>query len=363
MDVPEKCQLSVIVPTYREAENLAVLIPRLSGVLDNARIHSEILIVDDDSPDNTVKVCESLASRYPVRLSVRKGERGLSSAVIHGLGQALGDVLLVMDADLSHPVEKVPELYTAVNANGTDFVIGSRYVAGGSTDDNWGLFRWLNSRVATLLALPLTSARDPMSGFFALRKETFLAARTLNPVGYKIGLELMVKCGCRHIREIPIHFADRLHGESKLSLREQFLYIKHLKRLYQYKLGVLAQPLQFALVGSSGAVVDLATFSLLWLVWPTDIARAIAIWVAMTWNFWLNRRLTFSYARNRPLFRQYIFFCLSCLLGAVINWSTFSVLYHSSKFYSEWPVPAAIVGILAGTVVNFLMSKYMVFKR
>ena len=179
-----QCQLSVIVPTYCEAENLGVLIPRLSSVLEKAGISAEILIVDDDSPDNTTEVCELLAATHPVRLIVRKGERGLSSAVIHGMRQAQGDVLLVMDADLSHPPEKVPELFAAVSANEVDFAIGSRYVQGGATDDNWGLFRWLNSKVATLLARPLTSTRDPMSGFFALRRQTFLAAEKLSPVGY-----------------------------------------------------------------------------------------------------------------------------------------------------------------------------------
>jgi dolichol-phosphate mannosyltransferase len=357
-----QCQLSVIVPTYREAENLAVLVPRLSGVLENAGIAAEILIVDDDSPDNTREVCESLAANYPVRLIVRKGERGLSSAVIHGMRQSVGDVLLVMDADLSHPPEKVPELFAAVRADEADFALGSRYVPGGGTDDNWGLFRWLNSKVATLLAWPLTSTRDPMSGFLALRKQTFLAAENLNPVGYKIGLELMVKCGCRHIQEIPILFADRLHGESKLSLREQFLYVKHLKRLYQYKLGILAQPVQFVLVGATGVFVDLAAFSLLLRTLPAGAARALAIWIAMTWNFWLNRRLTFSHTRTRPLLRQYALFCLSCLMGAVVNWSTFSALYSTLGLFADWPMAAAIVGILAGTVLNFLMSKYVAFK-
>jgi dolichol-phosphate mannosyltransferase len=236
MNAASECKVSVIVPTYCEAENLAELIPRLSGVLAKAGITSEILIVDDDSPDNTQKVCASLAVKYPVRLFVRQGERGLSSAVIHGMGQTSGEVLVVMDADLSHPPEKVPELYAAVKADEADFAVGSRYVPGGGTDDNWGLFRWLNSKVATLLAWPLTSCRDPMSGFFAIRKETFQAAEKLSPVGYKIGLELIVKCGCQRIKEVPILFANRLHGESKLSLREQFLYLRHLKRLYQYKL-------------------------------------------------------------------------------------------------------------------------------
>jgi dolichol-phosphate mannosyltransferase len=160
----------------------------------------------------------------------------LSSAVVRGLKVARGDVLLVMDADLSHPPEKIPELLEALDDLEVDFVIGSRYVTGGGMDESWGLIHWWNSRVATWMARPFTSASDPMAGFFALRRPTFEAARELNPVGYKIGLELIVKCGCKQICEVPIQFANRLHGESKLSLREQLNYLRHLGRLGEYKL-------------------------------------------------------------------------------------------------------------------------------
>jgi dolichol-phosphate mannosyltransferase len=113
--------------------------------------------------------------------------------------------------------------------------MGSRYTTGGLTEASWGFFRWLNSRVATLLARPLTSVKDPMSGFFALSRKTFESARDLNPIGYKIGLELMVKCNLHRIEEIPIHFKDRQFGQSKLTLREQKRYLQHLCRLFIYK--------------------------------------------------------------------------------------------------------------------------------
>jgi dolichol-phosphate mannosyltransferase len=229
--------LSIVIPTYQEAENLPVLVPQIAAVLERADIRAEILVVDDDSPDDTPAVCERLAADAPLRLIVRKGERGLSSAVIRGFQEARGDVLLCMDADLSHPPETIPSLLSAVAEDGADFVIGSRYVPGASTDEDWGAYRWLNSKVATLLARPLSSARDPMAGFFALRRDTFRSAAQLNPVGYKIGLELIVKCGCRDIREVPIHFRDRLHGKSKLGLREHWRYLLHVGRMYRFKLG------------------------------------------------------------------------------------------------------------------------------
>ena len=118
-------------------------------------------------------------------------------------------------------------------------------------------------------------------------------------MGYKIGLELMVKCDCKNVVEIPITFQDRLHGESKLNFSEQLNYLRHIKRLYEYRLGWLARPLQFVLIGSSGMIVDLSFFALLSHVLSFGPARASAIWLAMTWNFMLNRRLTFSYAQVR----------------------------------------------------------------
>src|SRR5438270_2504382 len=139
---PSPPDVSVIVPTYCEAENLPLLVPRIVAACPAA----EILIVDDDSPDATAAVCAQLA----VRLLVRKGERGLAGAVLHGMRHALGDVFVVMDADLSHPPEAIPALVDAIRT-GADFAIGSRYVRGGRTDAGWGTWRRLTSRVATLL--------------------------------------------------------------------------------------------------------------------------------------------------------------------------------------------------------------------
>jgi dolichol-phosphate mannosyltransferase len=228
-------RLSVIVPTFCEADNLPELAERLFSSLSQELYDTELIIVDDNSPDETRSICQALNRRFPVRLIVRTTERGLSSAVIEGIRNASGEILVIMDADLSHPPEAVPELVATLENPITDFVIGSRYVRGGSTDEDWGMLRYLNSRLATWLATPLTRAADPMAGFFGLRRETFEAAEQLNPIGYKIGLELMVKCRCQRVVEVPIHFANRKCGTSKLNLREQLNYIRHLARLYGFQ--------------------------------------------------------------------------------------------------------------------------------
>jgi dolichol-phosphate mannosyltransferase len=356
-------EVSIIVPTYGEAENLPVLVPRVAEVLRTAGISAEIVVVDDNSPDDTARVCEQLARDYPVRLLIRRDERGLSSAVLHGMKHARGKILLVMDADLSHPPERIPEIVATLQRDDTDFVIGSRYVKGGATDGDWGFFRWLNSKAATWLALPLTRARDPMAGFFAIRKSAMEAAEELDPIGYKIGLELMVKCRCRVVREVPIQFSDRLHGESKLTLKEQVNYLRHLKRLYEFKLGRLARPLKFCMVGTTGLAVDLSILTLLLTVTPFSIARALAIWVAMTWNFWLNRSFTFGECQRNSIGKQYVLFCLSCLMGAVLNWSISVGLCAAFDFFAQWKILAAIVGVLAGTAFNYLLSSRVVFRR
>lgn len=358
-------EVSIIVPTYREAENLGVLIPRISDALAGTDVSAEIIVVDDNSPDGTPEVCQRLAAQHPLRLIVRTTERGLSSAVLAGMQAAQGDLLLVMDADLSHPPEKIPELVQALRNPDTDFVIGSRYVAGGSTAQDWGLFRWINSKGATLLAWPLTSTHDPMAGFFALRRRDYLqAAERLDPIGYKIGLELLVKCGSRRIVEVPITFQDRLHGESKLTLKEQLYYLRHLRRLYNFRFGIWAYLAQFIFVGATGMVIDLTAFALLlWSHVPLSIARGLAIWIAMTWNFWFNRTVTFSFAKSEPWWRQYITFCGSCLFGALVNWGASLWLTTNIPFFADHKLTSAAVGVVAGTLFNFTLCRVLVFQK
>lgn len=227
---------SIVVPTFREVEALPDLIDRVARVRAEHESIRELIIVDDDSGDGTEELLSNRTEPW-LKLIVRKRDRGLSQAVLAGLRAASGDILVVMDADLSHPPEVIASMQQAI-VGGADFVVGSRYVPGASTADDWGLFRFLNSRIATLLARPLTTISDPMSGFFALPRAVFERAQEPSPLGYKIGLELLVRCNCRHVKEIPIHFANRTRGESKLTAKQQLLYVRHLARLYRFKLGV-----------------------------------------------------------------------------------------------------------------------------
>jgi hypothetical protein len=173
--------------------------------------------------------------------------------VLHGFAHARGDVLVCMDADLQHPPEKIPELVDAVTKSSADFALGSRYQRGGSMEGEWGVFRRLNSYVATALAGPFSGGvKDPMSGFFALRRQTLKQAQRLSPLGYKIALELMCKCRVRQVQEVPIHFGLRQRGQSKLSLKQQFNYLQHLSRLYDFTFPRLSPMLKFIIVLAVG---------------------------------------------------------------------------------------------------------------
>jgi len=352
--------ISVIVPTFKEVENLPLLIERLSDLRLKNSMDLELFIMDDDSRDGSVELVASRNQPW-IRLVTRKTDKGLSNAVCDGLKLAHGEVIVVMDADLSHPPESIPALVAPL-MDGYDFSLGSRYVEGGSTSDDWGVFRWLNSRVATLLAMPFTNAKDPMSGFFALKRATYeSAADRLNPIGYKIGLELIVKCGCERVKEIPIHFADRKFGESKLTLAEQARYIKHIRLLFIYKYGTWSHLAQFLVVGGLGAIVNLALLTLLIAFGvAVKVAIGVAIVISMVFNFFLNRRFTFSYARGGSILRQFFGFVLACSLGALLNYFLASALI--AEFPTLYPQVAAFLGIVAGTGVNFLANRFAVFK-
>jgi len=253
--------VSIIVPTLNEAENLPLLVPRIAAAMAGRAY--EIVVVDDASRDDTRGVCATLAETYPLTLHVREQpEDGLSGAVLEGFARARGDVLVVMDADLQHPPERLPDLLAPLERGEADFVLGSRHAPGGTVAEKWGLFRRLNSRVATLLARPFAGREttDPMSGFFALRRETLEGARRLTPLGYKIGLELMCKCRVGRVKEIPIHFTARQHGQSKLTVAQQFRYLEHLSRLYDFTFPRLSPVVKFLIATACGWLTGLAVF-------------------------------------------------------------------------------------------------------
>lgn len=200
--------------------------------LKKANLEAEIIFVDDNSRDGSVeKVAEMKAAGYNVSIIVRTTERGLSSAVLAGFAAAKNEVLVCMDADLQHDPVYLPSLVAPVFSGAADFCVGSRNVDGGAVKD-WPVHRKLISWAATLMARPLVACSDPMSGFFALRRTTLARKTKVNAMGFKIGLELMVRCGCARIQEVPIVFRDREQGDSKLTMKQNIYYVMQLAQLY-----------------------------------------------------------------------------------------------------------------------------------
>lgn len=233
-------RLRLVIPAFHEVESLRILLNRVTAALEKQPLPFDILIVDDDSRDGTEEYVSSIARNDPrIHLLVRKGERGLSGAVLDGWQHSDATVLGVMDADLQHPPELLPVLVDAIR-NGNDIAIGSRYVPGGRVD-RWNPLRRLLSAAAVWVSWPLQrcsiKAHDPMSGFFLVRREC-VEKLELQPGGFKLLLEILVRGRVESVREVPIAFGRRAAGKSKANLRVAWEYFRLLVGLYAARYGL-----------------------------------------------------------------------------------------------------------------------------
>jgi dolichol-phosphate mannosyltransferase len=229
---PTSDMITIIVPTYNESKNIHRLIKEVSESMQGENF--EILVMDDNSPDKTAEKARELESDFPVRVVVRTQDKGLAKSVVDGFKNAKGDTMLVMDADLSHPPTVIPRMIKRQRETDAEIVVASRLVEGGGTED-WPNSRKLTSYCASLLARPLTNIRDPMSGFFLLKRSVVEDAE-LKPTGYKILLEILVRGNYKKSVEEPFIFRDRTAGESKLNMKVNMQYAAQVFTLYGYKI-------------------------------------------------------------------------------------------------------------------------------
>ena len=355
--------LTIVIPTYNEAGNLPKLSASLRSTLSETPY--ELLFADDRSTDGTEEVVFQLQQEdHPIRLiQAIDRPRDLSLSVLDGITESQYETILVMDADLSHPPAVIPQMLELLQKNATSFVVGSRYADGGSFDRDWGIWRFANSHIATLIAKPLSDCSDAMSGFFAFNKSNVELNR-LNPIGYKIGLELMVRGDFSDIQEVPIVFKDRLVGESKMNLEQQLKYLRHLRRLYLHKFGSLAEFIHFGAVGASGFVVDICFYLVFqWLGFNHVTARGLSFLPAVSWNWALNRVATFGERNKRPKARQWIEFLSSSSIGFVLSWGTYTYLTTGNEFFSQQKIIALLCGIVVASVFNFAASSLFVYSN
>lgn len=353
-------EVTIIVPTYNERDNIQPLVERIHRALKSYRV----LFVDDNSRDGTAQLISELSGKYPVSVIVRRDKRGLASAVVDGLAQVGDGIVGVMDADLQHPPELLPELVSQVR-NGADMAIASRYVKGGSCR-GWSLTRRIISKGAVALAhilLPPTRRiKDPMSGYFVFSRQN-VDERQLQPSGYKILLEILVKGRFPNVTEVPYTFETRSRGESKLKARTQLEYLRHILALMRSS-GELLRFVKFILVGLSGVVVNVG---LQWFLtrrvgFPDYSALAASIEVSIITNFILNDNFTFRDRRvmtARATSWRGAKYNMVALPGALINWGVALLLI---RFVGVPDLVSNLIGIVLATLWNYILSTLWAWK-
>jgi dolichol-phosphate mannosyltransferase len=223
--------LSVILPTYNEAENLPPLVKAIAAIFQAHNINGEIIVVDDNSPDGTGQIADDLSKQYPVRVVHRPGKLGLATAALDGFRKGRGEILCIMDVDGSHPPAAIVDMFEVLRRRPEmDCVVGSRYVPGGATK-GWPFYRHLASWLARAVAWPITSVRDSTSGFLMFRCGLVSKLRAVG--GFKIGLEILCLLPAARVAEVPITFNDRAAGQSKMGRKEITAYLRHLPGLYK----------------------------------------------------------------------------------------------------------------------------------
>ena len=353
---------SIIIPTLNEVQNIDSLLSRVFDVIEKDELNADVLVADGGSTDGTAEAVEKWAATKPVRFIRSDGSRGLSGDVLHAAGETEADIVIVMDADLSHPPESLVDLLRPIQDATQDMVIGSRYVRGGKIP-GWPWHRRLFSKAATLLAWPLVSVRDPMAGFFSVRRELLLRFGQMSH-GYKIGLEIMAQSDdTLRVKEVPITFSDREKGTSKLGSRVIMNYLQQILRLAGGA-RIIGDSKKLGGAALASAFVDVAVFNLLdtfgygaavsQLV--SFAAAAIAVYFLIVRGHRISTQAVRDDSGHFFLFRFVVISFLALLLRAAM----IPTLMRLSGF----PLRLAhLGGITAGAAVLFVGIIFFLFPR
>ena len=374
-------QISIIIPTYNESENIIRILRSIGDILPKS-VKTQAIVIDDNSPDGTGKMVEDYLknvkkiANYTIEIIHRKAKDGLGSAIVKGIQQAKGDTIVVMDSDFSHPPQIIPKLIESIKKYQYDIAVASRYIKGGKIQ-GWSLKRKIMSKVATIIAKKGlgVNTKDPMSGFFAFKKN-IIKELSFDAIGYKILLEILVKTKGVKIEEIPYTFQDRQFGSSKISISIMNDYMKSVVKLYKNRnvngkneernsVHFVSKAARFFTVGASGFGVNYL-LSLLFTSGIADFwylhATLIGIFASMTSNFILNKKWTFedrdfSLKTTLP---QYVKFLGFSSLGAIVQLGT--VYYLVEEHQITYPI-SLIVAISIAAFGNFILNKKWTFKE
>jgi dolichol-phosphate mannosyltransferase len=360
---PTPLKLAVVIPTFNESGNVVVLVDKLHATLGHEN-DWEIVFVDDDSPDGTSEVIRAQSAIYPrVRCLRRVGRRGLSSACTEGMLSSSARYFAIMDADLQHDETKLPDMLVALEQEGYDMAVGTRYMEGGSVG-NWQQDRIQTSQIATWMCQRLLGLhiKDPMSGFFMLRREVLdEAIYKLSGIGFKLLVDLLASSQRDlRIKEIPFHFGLRLEGQSKLDTRVIWDYLLLLadKRLGRY---IPIKLISFAAVGSMGVVVHVLVLSLLMGLSMGGflVSQTAAVSLSMVFNFFVNNALTYSDKKlhGKALVWGLLKFMLVCSVGGAANVGVASWIYDDMGYW----LFSGLAGILVGLIWNYAATSILVW--
>ncbi len=376
-----QAQVSIIIPTYNESENIIQVLKSIGEHLPKD-VEVEAIVVDDNSPDGTGKVVEDYIADtrneagYSIDIIHRETKSGLSSAILVGIQHSSAETIVVMDSDFSHPPKIIPQLVEEIKTSGYDIAIASRYTEGGEVS-GWSTKRKLISKGATGIAKAGLGVNesDPMSGFFAFKRK-ILEGIKFDAIGYKMLLEILVKTKGAKVKEIPYTFTDRAHGSSKLDSSTMFDFVTSVWKLYRYghatkvsdtrtSVRFISKAGRFYTVGASGLLVNYLVSLLFadavvnfWYIHATVIGIAIS----MTSNFILNKIWTFE-DRNfeaKKTLVQYGKFVGFSSLGALIQLGMVYVLVDNYQII--YPL-ALIIAVIIAASSNFILNKKWTFKE
>jgi dolichol-phosphate mannosyltransferase len=374
-------QVSIILPTYNESQNIVDILKLINENIPKG-IHTETIVVDDNSPDGTGKIVDDYISNIKkiaentIAIIHRKAKNGLSSAILNGVENAKGETIVIMDSDFSHPPQIIPKMIEAFKQYQCDLVVASRYITGGDIH-GWTTKRKMMSKIATIIAKKGlgVKTKDPMSGFFAFKK-SIIKGLNFDALGYKFLLEILVKTKGIHIKEIPYTFENRKFGSSKLDNSTIIDYFKSVFKLYKYgiinekqddrsSVRFLSKAARFFTVGLSGLGINYIVsllfadgISNLWYIHAT----VIGIIASMTSNFILNKIWTFS-DRDFTLIKslkQYGKFVGFSSLGALLQLGI--VFYLVDLQNISYPL-SLIVAVGLAAFGNFILNKKWTFKE
>jgi len=379
--INENDQISIIIPTYNESQNILQILRSIKDNLPKNFV-TQAIVIDDNSPDGTGKLVEDYLKNikkmadYTIEIIHRKAKDGLGSAILKGIQHAKGDTIVVMDCDFSHPPHIIPKLIESIKKYQYDIVVASRYIKGGKIQ-GWSLKRKTMSKFATLIAKKGLGidTKDPMSGFFAF-KRSIIKGLNIDAIGYKFLLEILVKTKGVTIKEIPYTFQDREFGSSKLSIRTIFDYYRSVWKLYRYgkplekqerrsSVKFLYKAGRFYTVGASGFIVNYM-ISLLLTGGVSDMwylhANVVGIIASITTNFILNKTWTFGDRdfRVKKTISQYGKFAMFSSLGALVQLGMVYFLVDSNEI--SYPL-ALILAVMTAALGNFILNKKFTFKE